>query len=331
MNILITGITGMVGSHLAEYILKEHPEHEVFGLVRPRSSLENLRGILDCITLVEGDLRDLFSLQRVIFQAQPNWVFHLAAQSYVVYSYTAPAETLETNTVGTLNLLEACREHAPMTRIHVCSSSEVYGQVEDYEVPITEAQPFRPASPYAVSKLGADALGKMYHDAHGMDILRTRMFTHTGPRRTACFAESAFALQIAEIEASGGEGLIEVGNLDSIRTWADARDAARAYWLLMEKCPSGAVYNIGGTRTATIGEMLQLLKELAVESSNVGLKMEQLETQVCKALLRPKDVTRQIPDIRPFQLATDWEPTISLEKTLLDLLNWHRERLERAK
>jgi GDPmannose 4,6-dehydratase/GDP-4-dehydro-6-deoxy-D-mannose reductase len=288
-----------------------------------------LKNVLDDVILLEGDLRDLSSLQRIVMEAQPQWVFHLAAQSYVVYSYVAPAATMETNTVGTLNLLMAVQERVPSARVHVCSSSEVYGQVEEFELPITEAQPFRPASPYAVSKLGADALGKMFHDAHGMDILRTRMFTHTGPRRTACFAESAFARQIVEIEASGEPGVVEVGNLDSIRTWADVRDTVRAYWLLMEKCPSGAVYNIGGTRTATIGEMLQLMKELAVETSNCGLKMEWLETSVCKDLLRPKDVTRQVPDIRPFQLATDWRPEIVLETTLIDLLNWHREQIKK--
>jgi GDPmannose 4,6-dehydratase/GDP-4-dehydro-6-deoxy-D-mannose reductase len=203
-------------------------------------------------------------------------------------------------------------------RIHVCSSSEVYGQVTEAELPIRETNAFRPASPYAVSKVGEDMVAQQYRLSYGMHVLRTRMFTHTGPRRGDVFAESAFAKQIAEIEAGVRANPIRVGNLDSVRTFADVRDAVRAYWLLLEKCPGGAVYNVGGDRTMTVGAMLELLK---------GMARCRIDHVVDPALVRPSDVTLQIPDTSQFRQATGWAPRIPLETTLRDLLDWHRARL----
>ncbi len=319
MKVLITGITGMVGSHLAEYILDNHPMVEVHGLSRWRSPLDNIRDILPKITLHLAELHDLNSLILLLRKIKPDWIFHLAAQSYVTASFNAPADTLHTNVIGTTNLLDAVRLTGLDPKIHICSSSEVYGQVPEDEVPIQETNPFRPASPYAVSKVGEDMIALQYFLSYGIKTVRTRMFTHTGPRRGDVFAESAFAKQIAEIEAGIRQNPMKVGNLDSIRTFADVRDAVRAYWLLLEKCPPGEVYNIGGNRTMTIGEMLEAFKMMA---------RCKIEHMVDPALLRPSDVTLQIPDITKFQHATGWRPEIPFETTLRDLLNYHRTRIK---
>ncbi len=302
MRILITGITGMVGSHLADHVLAEHPGVEVHGLVRWRSPLDNIRHILDQLRLHDGELRDLASLIRLIEEVRPEWIFHLAAQSYVSASYRAPADTLHTNVIGTTNLLEALRITGQRPRLHICSSSEVYGQVLPNEVPIRESNAFRPASPYAVSKVGEDMISLQYFLSYGIDVVRTRMFTHTGPRRGDVFAESAFAKQIAEVEAGVRPNPIRVGNLDSVRTFADVRDTVRAYWLLLEKCPAGEVYNIGGERTMLVGEMLEMQKSFA------HCRVDHI---IDPTLVRPSDVTLQIPDTRRFREATGWSGATS--------------------
>lgn len=322
MRVLITGITGMVGSHLAEYILANHPGVEVHGLVRWRSPRANIEQIQPKLFLHCAELRDLNSLVILLTKVKPERIFHLAAQSYVTTSFDAPADTLHTNVIGTTNLLDAIRIVGIDPRIHICSSSEVYGQVTKDEVPIRESNPLRPASPYAVSKVGEDMIALQYFLSYGIKAIRTRMFTHTGPRRGDIFAESAFAKQIAEIEAGVRPNPLKVGNLDSVRTFSDVRDAVKAYWLLLEKCTPGEVYNIGGNQTMTVGEMLEMLK---------GMANTKIEHEVDKALLRPSDVTLQIPDISKFQSATGWEPEISLEKTLRDLLDYHRNRLKNGR
>ena len=317
MKVLITGITGMVGSHLADYILNNHPDAEVSGVVRWRSPLDNIRQRLDDITLVQGELRDLSSMIQVINQVQPDRIFHLAAQSFVPISYESPGDTFTVNVIGSINLLDAVRNVGIDPMIHMCSSAEVYGNVDESMVPITENTPFNPASPYAVSKVGQDMLGSQYHISYGMKIIRTRMFTHSGPRRGNIFAESAFAKQIAEIELGVIPGPVMVGNLESIRTYADVRDAVRAYWALLDFCSVGEVYNIGGNRTLTIGEMLEILKSFASVP---------IEHEVDPSLLRPSDVTLQIPGNSKFREKTGWEPEYSMEQTMEDLLNFHRER-----
>lgn len=322
MKILITGITGMVGSHLADYVLSHHRDVEVHGLVRWRSPRDNIRRHLKDIHLHNGDLRDLNSLIEVIGRTRPDRIFHLGAQSYVTVSFTAPADTLATNVIGTVNLLDAVRRTGLEPRIHICSSSEVYGQVSEDEVPITETNPLRPASPYAVSKVGEDLLAQQYFFSYGLDVVRTRMFTHTGPRRGEVFAEGAFAKQIAEIEAGLSTNPVRVGNLDSVRTFADVRDAVRAYWMLLEKCPAGEVYNIGGERTMTVGEMLEMMK---------GMASCPIEHVVDPDLLRPSDVTLQIPDTGKFRTATGWKPEIPLEKTFAELLDFYRTEIRRLR
>jgi len=320
MKILITGITGFVGSHLAEYILNLKQEHQVFGFCRWRSPRENLADIYDKVKLLAADLLDLGSLIRQIEAVKPDVIFHLAAQSYVLTSFDSPVHTLWTNAIGTTNLLEAVRITKIDPVIHVCSSSEVYGQVTEADVPIKETCPFKPASPYAVSKVAEDMVALQYWLSYKLRTIRTRMFTHTGPKRGDVFAMSFFAKQVAAAEAKLMPAVIRVGNLKSVRTFCDVRDAVKAYWILVNKCPAGEVYNIGGNRTMTIGEALEMLLLFS--------KMK-FEIKVDPELLRPSDVTLQIPCIDKFKNATGWEPEIPLEKTLSDMLAYWRQELSR--
>jgi len=318
MKILITGITGMVGSHLAEYARKNHPDVEVHGMVRWRSPLTNLHAVRDQVQLHLGELRDLNSMMGVMRKVRPDWIFHLAAQSYVTTSFDMPAETLHTNVIGTTNLLDAVRMVGIDPRIHICSSSEVYGQVLENEVPISENNAFRPASPYAVSKVGEDMISLQYFLSYGLKTIRTRMFTHTGPRRGDVFAESVFAKQVAEIEAGLKPNPVRVGNLNSVRTLADVRDAVRAYWLLLEKCIPGEVYNIGGEEAMTVGDILEKYKRMA---------RCPIQHVVDPALIRPSDVTLQIPNTKKFRAATGWKQQISADQTLADLLQYQRDQV----
>ena len=326
-KVLITGITGFVGSHLADYILENHPNVKILGLARWRSPTDNIDHVIDKITLVYGDLVDYSSLKNVLAKEKPDAIFHLAAQSYVPYSYTTPIATLEVNIFGTCNLLEVVKElkfssnYDPI--IHICSSSEVYGQVKEGETPIRETNPFRPASPYAVSKVAEDMLARQYWDSWGIKILITRMFTHTGPRRGAVFVVSNFARQIAAIEAGLKKPIVEVGNLDSVRTFTDVRDAIRAYWLLVTKCPPGEVYNIGGDETMKVGDMLNMLLKMS--------KVKNIKVIVDKNRLRPSDVTLQIPSTEKFHKQAGWKPEIKFEKTLKDTLDYWREYFRTVK
>ncbi|MDD2866460.1 MAG: GDP-mannose 4,6-dehydratase [Candidatus Omnitrophica bacterium] len=316
-KVLITGITGFVGSHLADYILSLNDKDiEIHGTRRWRSPLENIEHMMEKLQLHYCELLDAKSVQDLVAAVRPDIIFHLAAQSYVMTSFSAPVNTIETNICGTVNLLEAVRYAKIDPVIHICSSSEVYGQVRENEVPIKESQPFRPASPYAVSKVGEDMLASQYGLSYGLRIICTRMFTHTGPRRGEVFVTSAFARQIARVEAGIQEPVLKVGNLESIRTFADVRDTVRAYWLLVHKCKPGEVYNIGGSVSMTVGEMLNKL--LSMTDKKISIKVD-------PALLRPSDVTLQIPDCTKFKQETGWEPEIPFEKTLKDLLDFWRD------
>lgn len=320
MKVLITGITGFVGSHLADYILARNEGHEVFGLCRWRSPRENLASSYSRISLVEADLMDLGALIRHLEVIRPEVIFHLAAQSYVLTSFNTPVHTLWSNVIGTANLLEAVRITKIDPVIHICSSSEVYGQVRPEDVPIREECPFKPASPYAVSKVGEDMIAFQYWVSHGIRTIRTRMFTHTGPRRGDVFAMSFFAKQVAAAEFGMQKPIIRVGNLQSVRTFCDVRDAVRAYWLLVRQCAPGEVYNIGGNRTMTIGEALNILLSFSKTAFEVVMDPK---------LLRPSDVTLQIPCTDKFRAVTGWEPEIPFEKTLEDMLVYWRDELSR--
>ncbi len=318
MKVLITGITGFVGSHLGEYILDLYEGHEIYGMCRWRSPRDNISKIYNKITMVDADLGDLSAMLRHFKAIKPDLIFHLAAQSYVLTSFNSPIQTLTTNIIGTANLLEAVRIAEIDPIIHICSSSEVYGQVGEDDVPITESCPLRPVSPYAVSKVGEDMIAYQYWVSHKIKTIRTRMFTHTGPKRGDVFAMSFFAKQIAAAELGLCEAVVKVGNLKSVRTFCDVRDAVRAYWLLPFKCQPGSVYNIGGDRTMTIEEALDVL---------LSFSKTKLEIKVDPKLIRPSDVTLQIPSTEKFHRDTGWKPEIPFEKTLEDMLSYWREEL----
>ena len=323
---LITGITGMVGSHLADFLLSE-TDWDIYGMCRWRSPLDNVSHLLDRanrsdrLKFLSADLRDYISLLNVVEEVRPDYVFHLAAQSYPSTSFTSPLDTLDTNILGTARLLEVLRRCSGIDPvIHVCASSEVYGRVPQEKLPINEECSFHPASPYAISKVGTDLLGRYHTEAYGQKVITTRMFTHTGPRRGDVFAESTFAKQIAMIEAGQIPPVLKVGNLDSLRTWADVRDAVRAYYLLVTVNPiAGQSYNIGGTYSCTIRQMLDYLLSL---SSRKDIRVE-----VDPQRLRPIDADLQVPDVSKFHNHTGWESQIPFEKTMSDLLNYWRERI----
>jgi GDP-mannose 4,6-dehydratase len=325
----ITGITGMVGSHLADFLI-ENTDWDIVGLIRWRSPLHNINNLIENINnmnrvkLVYGDLNDGISIDTAIKDTRPDYVFHLAAQSFPKTSFDSPIETLNVNVQGTVRLLDACKKWVPDAHIHVCASSEVFGRVPQDKLPIDEECTFHPASPYAISKVGTDLVGRFYAEAYNMNVQTTRMFTHTGPRRGDVFAESTFAKQIAMAEGGFIEPVIKVGNLKSLRTIADVRDAVRAYYMLLTVNPiRGAYYNIGGTFTCEIGDVLNTLLSMSPMK-------EKIRVEVDPARLRPIDADLQVPNTEKFKLHTGWKPEIPYKQTMEDLLNYWRERVAEA-
>jgi GDP-4-dehydro-6-deoxy-D-mannose reductase len=319
MRALITGITGFAGSHLAEYLLAEHPDVEVFGIYRWRSRTENIDHVRSRVKLLECDLRDYTSVHAALAASRPDYIFHLAAQSFVPSSWTAPNETLTTNVSGQTNLFEAIRALGLDPVVQIACSSEQYGLVLPDEVPIKETNPLRPLSPYAVSKVAQDYLGYQYFMSYGLKAIRTRGFNHTGPRRGQVFVTSNFCSQVAAIELGLQEPVIRVGNLDAIRDFTDVRDMVRAYWLAVTKGKPGEVYNIATGEGIVIRKMLDRIIELA----QVEVKIE-----TDPARLRPSDVEILIGDSSKFRADTGWEPRIPFEQTLRDLLDHWRRTLK---
>lgn len=315
---LITGITGFVGSHLARFLLAKRIR--VAGIYRWRSPKENIEDVKSKLNLLECDLRDLSSVIKVLKKVRPTHIYHLAAQSYVPASFAEPKETIESNIIGTLNLLEGIRHLDIDPMVHICSSSDVYGEIKKGEIPIKETNILRPISPYAVSKAAEDLLGYQYFKSFGTRTVITRAFNITGPGRGEVFAESSFAKQIAEIEKGARKPIIYVGNLNSIRTYADVRDIARAYHLVLKKGIAGEIYNISGDTTMAIKKVLRLLLRL----SKVGRK---IKIEVDPKLLRPADSISRLPDDSKFRKLTSWKPEITIEQSLADLLNWWRGRV----
>lgn len=323
----ISGITGMVGSHLADYIIK-NSDWEIIGLIRWRSPLDNISHLIDDINnkkrikLVYGDLKDTISIDKAIEESNPDFVFHLAAQSFPLTSFSAPLDTMDINVQGTNRILESLRKYSPHACIHICSSSEVFGRIPKEKLPIDEECSFHPASPYAISKVGTDLVGRFYAEAYNMKVMTTRMFTHTGPRRGDVFAESSFAKQIALAEAGYSKPIIKVGNLKSLRTIADVRDAVRAYFMLLTINPiQGEYYNIGGTYSLEIGKLLEYLISISHIKSELKIELD-------NSRLRPIDADLQVPNIKKFQDHTGWKPEISFEETMSDLLNYWRNKIK---
>jgi GDPmannose 4,6-dehydratase len=321
----------MVGSHLCDFLL-EHTDWDVYGMCRWRSPLDNVEHLLDRanrkdrVFFLNGDLNDYVSLAGTVEESRPDYVFHLAAQSYPKTSFSAPFDTLETNILGTERLLEAIRRTGGIDPvIHVCSSSEVFGRVPREKLPINEECSFHPASPYAISKIGTDMVGRFHAEAYGQKIVVTRMFTHTGPRRGDVFAESTFAKQIAMIEAGLIPPVVKTGNLNSMRTWSDVRDAVRAYYMLVTVNPiPGQYYNIGGTYSCTVGDMLDHLISISTAKETIRVETE-------GARLRPLDADLQVPDTSKFHAHTGWKPEIPFEKTMKDLLDDWRGKVRSGK
>jgi GDP-4-dehydro-6-deoxy-D-mannose reductase len=347
VRVLITGITGFAGSHLAEYLLAEHPDVAVYGTYRWRSRMENLeelarRGVLDVIEgrystgadirdegkrrgrvlLLHTELTDAGAVEKLVSAVQPQRIFHLAAQSFVQSSFDEPAATININVSSQLNLLEAMRRHEGDTRMHIAGSSEEYGLVLPDEVPMKETNPLRPLSPYAVSKVAQDKLAWQYFKSYGMHLVVTRGFNHTGPRRGLIFVTSTFARQLAEIEAGMREPVLYVGDLTPKRDWTDVRDMVRAYWLALEKGEPGETYNLGSGRTWSIREMLDILLSHSTAKPRI---------QEDPARLRPSDVPILWADVSKFQRATGWKPLIPFERTLADLLAYWRARVSSGK
>jgi GDP-4-dehydro-6-deoxy-D-mannose reductase len=336
----------MAGSHLAEYVL-DLEGVEIYGTYRWRSRLDNLNDLKKAgrmaivgnnspiasaaglgimlkdidsakLNLIEGDITDPCSMRRVIAAVKPDRIFHLAAQSYVPGSWSAPTGTLNTNIIGELNLLEAVREAEIDPLIHIAGSSEEYGYVLPEELPVKETNPLRPLSPYGVSKVAQEMLGYQYFRSYGLKTIVTRGFNHEGPRRGEVFVTSNLAKQIAEIEKGLKPPVLYTGDLSSKRDWSDVRDFARAYWLVLEKGIPGDVYNIGSGVAREVGEMLEML--LGMTNVNIEVKMD-------PARLRPSDVKVLVCDDTKFRQLTGWQPHILFEQTLKDLLDYWRERV----
>lgn len=320
-RILITGITGMAGSHLADYVLAKVPNCTVFGTKRWRSSLANIEHLQDKITLLDCDLTDASACQHLLSTVKPDYVFHLAAQSFVPDSWTSPHATLTDNVIMQLNIFEAIRHQGLNPVIQIALSSEEYGKVYPDELPIVETNPLRPLSPYAVSKVAQDMLAYQYFESYGLKVIRTRGFNHEGPRRGHVFVTSNFAKQIAEIELGLKPPVIKVGNLTAVRDWTDVRDMVRAYWLSTQHCKPGDDFVIGSGKGRTVKEMLDLLMSF----SSVLIKVE-----VDPLRLRPSDVESLVGNPAKFKQATGWQPEISFEQTMKDLLDYWRVQIARS-
>lgn len=313
MKALVTGISGFVGSHMAEFLLLKGVE--VVGTIRNRSRMNHIEHLSKDLHLVECELRDPFSVETLVKTEKPDLIFHLAAQSFVPTSWNSPMDTISNNISGQLNIFEAVRRFGVPAKIQIACSSEEYGHVEPHEAPILESNPLRPLSPYAISKVAQDLMGYQYHKSYGVHVVRTRTFNHTGPRRGEQFVTSNFAKQIADIEKGLKAPVIHVGNLEAKRDFTDVRDVVRAYWLALEKGEPGEAYNIASGTTWRISEMLQLL----LSFSDVDI-----EVRPDPARMRPSDVELLLGNYDLFHAATGWRPEIPFERTMEDLLNYWR-------
>ncbi len=318
MRALITGISGFVGQHLAQHLLANHPDVELFGLRRWRSEMPPAVAHALSARIVEGDLLDAPSLVRALQASRPEVVFHLAASSSVAGSWDTPAEMVQVNVLGTLHLLEAVRQVSLDPRVVLACSAESYGVVDEGDLPIKESQPFRPVSPYAVSKAAVDLLGYQYFRAFRLRTVRLRFFNHCGPGQSSRFVVSSLARQVAEIEAGMRPASVEVGNLDVRRDFVDVRDAARAYWLAATRAEAGEAYNVAAGRSHSIREVLEHLRAIADTSVEVAFDPTRL---------RPAELQVLEGDATRFRKATGWRPEISFEQTLADTLAYWRAAL----
>lgn len=319
MRVLLTGIAGFAGSHLADYLVR-NCEVELHGIVHRHE--HRIQHLLPHLHLHRGDLRNALWVSETIQQIQPTMTFHLAAWSDVGGSWQQPWTTYELNIQCQLHLLEALRRWAPDCRTLVVTSNEVYGLVQAADLPISETTPFRPNNPYGVSKIAQDMMALQYWNSHRLPTIRARSFNHIGPNQADDFVASAFARQVAEIEAGLRPPLVAVGNLDAERDFTDVRDVVRAYWLLSERGEGGGVYNIGSGRCYPVRFLLDTLLELATTTVKIELDPNRL---------RPSDVPMSVCNNQRLVTATGWQPQIDLRTSLTDLLNYWRRQLQHRK
>jgi GDP-4-dehydro-6-deoxy-D-mannose reductase len=317
VRVLITGITGPVGSFLADYLLTL-PDVEVHGFKRWRSDPRPIEQLYGRVVFHEGDIEDPFSVAHAVRRAAPDRIYHLAAQSYPSESWDAPITTMRTNVEGTINILEAARQHAPQARIHIAGSSAEYGWVTPEETPIAETHALRPASPYGVSKVAAELSGLQYHDSFGLYVVVTRSFNHVGPRQGDRCSIQTFCRQMALIEAGKQSPTLLVGNLEARRDFTHTDDVARALWLLLDRGQPGQVYNLCSGAATRIGDIVELVRARGRAAADV---------RVDPSRLRPSDEPLLMGDNRKLRTATGWEPRIGMGQIVDQLIEYWRARV----
>ena len=317
-KILITGINGFAGSHLVDFIIENNIDVEIHGTIRLRSNLENIHHNIDNINLIECNILDSHNVEETIKKIQPDKIFHLAAQSFVPTSWRSPNDTLCTNVIGQSNLLESVRKFSKHSKILVAGSSEEYGLVRPDETPITEEQPLRPLSPYAVSKVAQDMMAYQYFKSYDLHIVRTRAFNHSGPRRPDFFVDSSFAKQIVELKLGIKKGVLNHGNLDAIRDFTHVKDMVNGYWLALEYCEPGNVYNLN----RGIGTKIQSVLDTLIEIADCNI-----QTELNSARMRPSDVPVLIGDNTKFKKLTNWELKYNIDDILLDTYEYWLKQL----
>lgn len=314
MRALITGVSGFVGRHLWRHLQAEGDD--VYGLART-----NTDG-LDAARVLKIDLFDRAAVERAVRETRPEVVYHLAAQSSPAESLADPWATIVNNLACQFNLLEGLLSAGMAPRVLVVGSSDEYGRVSAEDVPTHENVPLKPATPYAVSKVGQDVMGYQYFAQHGLPVVRVRPFNHTGPGHDARFVIPSFARQLAEVEMGLRAPLLRVGDLNVSRDFTDVRDMVRAYRLALTLGMPGDVYNLGSGRSTRIADMVDEL---------IGMCRVRTETRVDAALLRPADIPRQEANIHKFTQLTGWQPTIPWHTTLRDTFEYWREKVREEK
>lgn len=310
MNILITGLTGFVGKHLAKEVI-DNSNSNIFGTSYGSNNSDDLdKGI----TILHGDLRDKEFVSQVITESKPEVIYHLAALSSGKDSFHQASEVVLNNLRVQLNIFDEVLKQKLDSKILIIGSAEEYGNVSDEKIPIDEQVSLNPISPYGLSKVAQDLSALTYFHSFGLKVIRLRSFNHTGPGQINKFVVPAFAKQIVNPETK----VIKVGNLEAVRDFTDVRDVVKAYRLASEKCEIGEVYNIGSGS----GYKIQWILEKMIE-----LSKRDIEVQVDKDLLRPADIPVTICNCEKFIKKTGWEIQIPIEKTLEDILNYWRNKI----
>lgn len=325
MKVLVTGATGFVGSHMVDFLLREQPEAQVWGVKRYHlSRTDNCDHFFDQIQWAECNLKEPTAVLRMIAELKPDIIFHMAAESFVSPSWNHPTEYMNANYGMTVNILEAIRHLELDTKIHLPGSGEEYGQMEENDLPITTQTLLNPVNPYAVTKIAQDLIGFVYWKSFGLKVIRTRAFNHEGPRRHFVFGIPWYAYQIAKIEQGLQDFAIETGDIDDKRNFTDVRDMVRAYWLAIEYCEPGQLYLIGQEDERMVCTFREAIQRLLVISD---LNPDLIKINQVAEYTRPTNVPFLISDISKFNSAVSWEPRYSLDDILIDTLDYWRERV----